>query len=553
MEPTSSFTTRALSASRMKNELANVDPALAVGKDYDLSTVNIVENGKVVEYYPFVFSKTLPHDDVTGFVKKIDADALLLTVKDGSASNRNLVPQHPSNNRQLVSVNDGFSHTLMAGDPRSKTITKKYLQTSSKSNMFEMMEVYENALLRDTTFADIDAGTDAGVVRALATLNSYGAAITGPMADGTITGKTLFRGLGVDETVGPYISQFLYKGYNYGNIPVVQKYEPESDAANSVAKQGWLDIQNGITGSTPAKTTAKFCNTPRVLGAKVHNDPLYQFYYAAALIAFQNGIKPDGWQTPDSRFEAFATTGPPDILASVAAVAGIALRSAFNVKWAHAMKIRPEVLAQRIDSIDRGEYDSLDFPNLSALKTNIELGRATLTAVSADNMALDANALVDGKFLKLQFTEGSPVHPAWPAGHAVVAGASTTVLKAMVKTHDSAGARVKWISGARTELVHSIDGDALVAYDGADKMDCTVIGELNKLASNVAIGRDFAGVHYRCDGDCGVALGEEIAIDYLVDKASEYFESRVGIFNGWTLEKFDGTTIRITQNGVETI
>ena len=79
----------------------------------------------------------------------------------------------------------------------------------------------------------------------------------------------------------------------------------------------------------------------------------------------------------------------------------------------------------------------------------------------------------------------------------------------------------------------------------------TIIGELNKLASNAALGRDFAGVHYRCDGDCGIGLGEKYAITYLVDIAKEYHESHIGLFTGWLLEKFDGTRIRITHTGVE--
>ncbi len=44
-------------------------------------------------------------------------------------------------------------------------------------------------------------------------------------------------------------------------------------------------------------------------------------------------------------------------------------------------------------------------------------------------------------------------------------------------------------------------------------------GELNKLASNIAMGRNFAGIHYRADADLGISLGESIAISCLQDYA----------------------------------
>jgi hypothetical protein len=77
-----------------------------------------------------------------------------------------------------------------------------------------------------------------------------------------------------------------------------------------------------------------------------------------------------------------------------------------------------------------------------------------------------------------------------------------------------------------------------VAYTGAP---LTVGGELNKLASNIAIGRDFAGVHYRSDGVEGIKLGEAIAISILRDTATLYNE----VFPGFSLTKYDGTPITI--------
>ena len=54
----------------------------------------------------------------------------------------------------------------------------------------------------------------------------------------------------------------------------------------------------------------------------------------------------------------------------------------------------------------------------------------------------------------------------------------------------------------------------------------------------------FAGVHFRSDGDQGLAIGEQIAIQYLKSKLQEY--ALKSALNSFTLEKFDGTIIDIT-------
>lgn len=70
--------------------------------------------------------------------------------------------------------------------------------------------------------------------------------------------------------------------------------------------------------------------------------------------------------------------------------------------------------------------------------------------------------------------------------------------------------------------------------------------ELNKLASNIAVGRNAAGVHYRSDYVQGVLLGEEVAIRLLQDQANTYNEKysfRFTRFNGQdiVIEKIDFT------------
>ena len=64
---------------------------------------------------------------------------------------------------------------------------------------------------------------------------------------------------------------------------------------------------------------------------------------------------------------------------------------------------------------------------------------------------------------------------------------------------------------------------------------------LNNLASNIAMGRDMAGVHWRSDATEALRMGEAVAIRLLREFKSCYNEE----FAGFTLTKFDGTLITI--------
>jgi hypothetical protein len=121
--------------------------------------------------------------------------------------------------------------------------------------------------------------------------------------------------------------------------------------------------------------------------------------------------------------------------------------------------------------------------------------------------------------------EGCPLHPAYPAGHALIAGACTTVLKAFF------------------DETFPVDDPVLVSADGLSVKPyvgptLTVGGELNKLASNVAFGRNMLGIHWRSDGSEGLRMGEEVALALLAEMRACFAED----FGGFSLTRFDGTT-----------
>ena len=65
-------------------------------------------------------------------------------------------------------------------------------------------------------------------------------------------------------------------------------------------------------------------------------------------------------------------------------------------------------------------------------------------------------------------------------------------------------------------------------------------GELNKVAGNVAIGRNMAGVHWRSDYYQSILLGEAVAIGLLREQKATCNESSALRF-----ARFDGTIVTI--------
>jgi membrane-associated phospholipid phosphatase len=257
----------------------------------------------------------------------------------------------------------------------------------------------------------------------------------------------------------------------------------------------------------------------RDIGSWVHVDVLFQAYFQAFLVMASLGVpaNPGNPYNSSATQIGFGTFGGPHFAALLCEVATRALKAVWFQKWFLHRRMRPEVFLGRV------HYQLTGVKNYGVHQDIL------------DSAAVDESFSRNGTyFLPMAFPEGSPAHPAYGAGHATVAGACVTMLKALFDAEHL-------VTDFFPVVEPTDDGSGLVPYGGGDIGMMTLTGELNKLASNVATGRNIAGVHWRTDGEESIELGEAIAISVLRDQRLTYNET----FAGFTFKKFDGSTITI--------
>jgi hypothetical protein len=198
-----------------------------------------------------------------------------------------------------------------------------------------------------------------------------------------------------------------------------------------------------------------------------------------------------------------------------------ALKAAWYAKWFVHRALRPEEFGGLVHMTKTGQAK---YPLHSDVIKSI-----VLQNVFANNGSY---------LLPMAFPEGCPQHPSYPEGHATMAGACATILKAAFDGSLLYGKLPE--NGAI--VTANLDGTALAPYTGPDAGQITINGEINKLASNIAQARDIAGVHWRSDADHGLRLGEMVAISILRDQSNNYAGED---FAGFTISTFDGKTITV--------
>lgn len=516
-------------------------------------------------------------------------------------------PNLLNNFRQWEAPTAGVVYELQGPDAQAVTMAPAPSLVDNSGNtspelIFEMAEVYELAILRDEPLNDFQTNTtNAAVERSIKRLNQlpYISNQIGRRrkvdAKGKLNLQTIFRGSSPGVEVGPYLSQFMLIGntdvnrggsvadgkITYGAIKIDQRVPiatPHLDYMTTM--KDYVLIQRGTrpdresyiseNSGSGARAKQRFISTPRDLATYVHYDALYEAYLNACIILL-------GMETPfDPAFDhlsgvgvaagnpairrnagGFALYGGPHILNLVTEVATRGLKAVRFQKFNNHIRLRPEALAARVElarlASDPAWLKKLDGCVPHSLIKYVSAFCYELTNNGTLPALLDLakkNGAEENYLLPMAFPEGSPMHPAYGAGHATVAGACVTILKAFFDTSavlaktDEGEIRFKRVEEGDKPVAfrapyNSEPQETLVEYE--PDYFLTLEGELNKLAANISIGRNMAGVHYFTDYYDSVRMGEEISLGILEEQALTYLTDPFVL----SVPTFDGDVVRI--------
>jgi membrane-associated phospholipid phosphatase len=446
------------------------------------------------------FSKGLPHD-ATGLVEMPAYHSLLAALRSGDpddyerivlGGSAKLANPQAALAFDLIGL-DGVQHLLSAAPELDGPIA-----------FAELVELYWRALTRDVPFR---AYADNPLIRAAAIELSQLPGYRRPRIGGAVTADTVFRGGLPGESTGPFVSQLLYQAMTVGAQRIEQQIRvPVAGDDHMASVAEWLGIQNGQpAGQISWDSQLRYIRNGRDLAEWVHKDYTYQAFLNAGLSLLGVGARVNAGNPyrASTTQAGFITFGGPHLVDMVAKVACVVLKAVWFQKWHVHRRLRPEEFAARFV---QGRFGGFRAPASHA----------------ADQVFRQTGTYL----LPMAYPEGAPLHPSYPGGHAAIAGACATVLKWFF---DESFVIPEPVSPDET-------GTTLVPYEG---IALTLGGEVNKLASNIAFGRDTAGMHYRSDGVESLILGEAVALTVLRD-FRQCFNERVPAA---TLTRFDGSRI----------
>ena len=472
-----------------------------------------VSNGDEARYPNFIgnYSQGLPHNTI-GEVDSAAYQALLKAVDTGDSSDFAKIPL--GGNTKLSGPQGGLAFDLEGSDCAQLTIPPSP-KLASAERAGEMVEDYWMALARDVPFSQY--GEEPITAAAIVELNTL-SHFAGAKVNGKVTAASLFRGTNPGDLIGPYLSQFFLLPVSFGTLSVVQKFNAYAASTDYLTNfASWLAVQNG-QGPFPANILSgtSYIKNGRDLGAWVHADITFQAYLFAAQWLLTHGapLNPGNPYLAIKNQVGVQTFGSQHILDLLGEVSNRALKAMWYQKWFVHRTLRPIAYGGLVHNTMTA---AADYP---------------IHAEVLNSQAVDQVFSKYGSYLlPAAYPEGNPQHPSYGEGHGVIAGACVTALKAFFND----------TFVIPSPVVASDDGQSLLPYLGADAGQITVGGELNKLADNVGLGRDMAGVHWRSDAEQALLLGEAVTISILRDQRPTYNEP----FNGFTFTKFDGTTITV--------
>lgn len=493
-------------ACRIRHDAADLERQQPISRHEDNGDEALFEN-KIASY-----SKNLPHNEL-GEVDPNAYQQLLLALASGDPTQFESIPLGGSG--KLIDPQAAYAFDLEGADSHRLAIAAPPA-FSSAWEAGEMVELYWQALTRDVPFIEFPSNpTIRNVILDLSAMSDF----RGPKSGRAVTPETLFRGDTPGDLAGPYLSQFLLRDVPCGAITIVQRYRTTAPGDDHMRDyEAWLKSQNGMPPQPANKydATLRYIRNGRDLGEFARRDFTYQAFLNACLILLSFGPAALDRGNPylnSATQDGFVMFGASHILDLVARVTSAALRAAWCQKWLVHRRLRPEVFAARVHNRIAG---------MAAYPIHPEV----LTSQGASAVFGKSGSYL----LPMAYPEGSPAHPAYPAGHSAIAGACATVLKAFFNE-----------SFVIPKLVQaSADGLSLLPFAGRP-LTLTVGGELNKLAANIGFGRTVAGVHWRSDVTEGMKLGEEVAINLLGCIKATCRKD----FTGFNLTKFDGVAVTV--------
>jgi hypothetical protein len=407
----------------------------------------------------------------------------------------------------------------------------------------EFLEIAWQQLLQDVPFSEFrNDTTNPLILAAVQDLNRL-SAFKGPKQNGKVTPELLFRGTAIyvdgsgkttyhtlpGVEVGPYVSQFLLRPvpagtHSYPQLNRVPLAIPENTFQTNYDE--WLLVQNGSDSGRTIKfdSTRRYFINGRDQSEIAHTPPPVYGNAALILLAKPSSDNPlaggvgspynsgNPYNKSKTQVGGSGTFGPGYAQSLIGWVSPHAIRAAYWQKYYVHRRLRAEA------------YGGLVHNN-KVNKTNYPLHQEVFKSDALDRIFSKYKSYL----LPQAFPEGAPFHSSYPGGASVSAGASVTILKALFDESYAIPNPV---------IPDPKDSTKLIPYQGPP---LTVGGELNKLAANIGLGRDSAGIHWRTDAAASLALGEAIAIGILRDEKLTFRE----IFEGFTFTKFDGTKVTI--------
>jgi hypothetical protein len=512
------------------------------GADYALGQPEQHNNGDEARYPSLIGADTrgLPHD------RRGEVD-----LKAWASLKRALTTQDPADfekvilggTRKLVQPLATLAVNLSgAANPQLYIPPAPALASAEKAA--EGVESYWQSLLRDVPFHAYRNDTTNELVLAAAEELTGLRGYTGPRdAQGRVTPELLFRGTAryfdpADRSrrkirsvsppgvnVGPYISQFILKDIPYAtnllsSLLRTQKAGSENDFL--VQYDEWLANQDGrpVTRSIVFDGARRYLSTGRDLAEYVHGGSP-GFWGAALLLG--TPVAAGGFGAP------FNPTNPylKKVTTSAAGVGTFGLgaiqgylplgssreiRANYWQKWFVHRTPRPEAYGGLVHQV---LAEGADYP----LHDDVLSSEAVERSFRKYGTYLISSA----------YPEGAPNHSSYPGGASASASVNATLLKAFFDEDYVLPNPVQ---------PDPKDPTKLIPYEGPP---LTVGGELNKLATNLGQGRNWAGIHWRSDAAASLPQAEEVAITLLRDERATFREP----FDGFAFSRFDGTRVTV--------